>query len=144
MFIFAIDQELWSRELIECIISCDHSLCQKDILKSVYCFTIIFFTVYIFKHFLLFVPFSHQESAIMFLSLFWFFYAWIGINMWIYINIRYFEITQHRTKLSTSHIPNNVTMHNAKVRFWIAGSPHFIRRLATGILFPLFLNCYHC
>jgi hypothetical protein len=33
MFIFTIDQELWIRELMNHIISCDHSLGSKDILK---------------------------------------------------------------------------------------------------------------
>jgi hypothetical protein len=31
-----------------------------------YCFMILFFRVYIVKHFLLLVPFSHQRSTIMF------------------------------------------------------------------------------
>jgi hypothetical protein len=66
MFIFATDQELWTHELMDRIMSCDHSLGQKDILKFVYCFIILFLTVYILKHFLLLVPFSYQGSAIMF------------------------------------------------------------------------------
>jgi hypothetical protein len=44
--------------------SCDHSLGQKDILKFVYCFIILFFIVYILKIFLLLIPYSYQESAI--------------------------------------------------------------------------------
>jgi hypothetical protein len=51
MFIFVTDQELWARELMDCIMGCDHSLGQKDILKFVYCFMILFLTVYIFTHF---------------------------------------------------------------------------------------------
>jgi hypothetical protein len=51
MFIFVTDQELWARELMDCIMGCDHSLGQKDILKFVYCFMILFLIVYIFTHF---------------------------------------------------------------------------------------------
>jgi hypothetical protein len=66
MFIFATNQELWTRELIDLVMGCDHSLDREDILKFVYCFMILFFTVYILKYFLLFILFSHQESAIIF------------------------------------------------------------------------------
>jgi hypothetical protein len=66
MFIFITDQELWTRELIDRIMGCDHSLCGKDVLKFIYYFVILFLTVYIFKHFLLLVPFSYQGSVIMF------------------------------------------------------------------------------
>jgi hypothetical protein len=66
MFIFIIDQELWTRKLMYRIIGCDHSLNRKDILKFVYYFTIIFLTVHIFKYFLLLVLFSHQISTIIF------------------------------------------------------------------------------
>jgi hypothetical protein len=66
MFIFATNQELWSHELMDCIVGCNHSLCRKDILKFIYCFMILFLTVYIFKHFLSLVPFSHHRSAIIF------------------------------------------------------------------------------
>jgi hypothetical protein len=52
--------------LMDRIMGCAYSLDQKDILKSIYCFMILFLTVYIFKYFLLLVPFSHQWSAIMF------------------------------------------------------------------------------
>jgi hypothetical protein len=58
--------------------------------------------LYIFKHFLLLVLYNHQESAIMLTFKIWLSFAWIGINMWIHLNIRYFEIPQHRTGLSTS------------------------------------------
>jgi hypothetical protein len=66
MFIFTTDQELWTFELMYRIMSCDHSLDQKDILKLIYCFMIIFLIIYIFKYFLFLVPFSNQGSAIMF------------------------------------------------------------------------------
>jgi hypothetical protein len=68
MSIFATDQELWARELMDRIMGCDHSLGRNDILKFIYCFMILFLTIYIFNHFLLLVPFtfSHQGSAIMF------------------------------------------------------------------------------
>jgi hypothetical protein len=36
------DQKLWIRELMSRIRGCDHSLCQNDILKFVYCFMILF------------------------------------------------------------------------------------------------------
>jgi hypothetical protein len=42
MFIFVTYQELWVCELMDRIMSCDHSLGQKDILKFVYYFIIIF------------------------------------------------------------------------------------------------------
>jgi hypothetical protein len=45
--------------------SCNHSLGQKDILKFIYCFTILFLMVYIFKYFYL-LSFSHQGNAIIF------------------------------------------------------------------------------
>jgi hypothetical protein len=32
---------------------------RKDILKFIYCFMILFLTIYSFKYFLLLVPFSH-------------------------------------------------------------------------------------
>jgi hypothetical protein len=38
---------------------------RKDKLKFVYCFMILFLTIYIFKHFLLMVTCSHQGSSIM-------------------------------------------------------------------------------
>jgi polyphosphate kinase 2 (PPK2 family) len=65
MFILTTDQELYTRELIDRIMGCDNSLDQKDILKFIYYFMILFITVYIFKYFLL-VSFSHQESVVMF------------------------------------------------------------------------------
>jgi hypothetical protein len=40
---------------------CDHSLSQKEVIKFVYYFMILFLTLYI-----LLVPFSHQGSAIIF------------------------------------------------------------------------------
>jgi hypothetical protein len=64
--IFATDQELWAHELMNRIMGCNHYLGWKDILKFVYCFIILFHTEYIFKYFLLLVPFSHQGNAIMF------------------------------------------------------------------------------
>jgi hypothetical protein len=48
---FAIDQELWARKLIDCIMGGDHSLGWMEVLKFIYCFMILFLTVYIFKHF---------------------------------------------------------------------------------------------
>jgi hypothetical protein len=38
MFIFITDQELWSHELMSRIMSHDHSLYQKDILKFILLF----------------------------------------------------------------------------------------------------------
>jgi hypothetical protein len=55
MFIFTIDQELYTHELMDRIMGCNHSVGQKDILKFVYCFMILFLIVYIFKYFLLLV-----------------------------------------------------------------------------------------
>jgi hypothetical protein len=52
MFIFITDQELRTRELMDHIMSCDHSLDQKYILNFVYCFMIIFFTIYILNIFI--------------------------------------------------------------------------------------------
>jgi hypothetical protein len=69
MFKFIIDQELCARKLMDRIMYCGHFLDQKDILKFIYCFMIIFLTLYIFKYFLLLVSFSHQGSAIIFLFL---------------------------------------------------------------------------
>jgi hypothetical protein len=43
---------------------CYHSLGQKDIIKIIYYFMILFLTVYIFKYFLLLVSYSHKENAI--------------------------------------------------------------------------------
>jgi hypothetical protein len=45
--------------LIDHIMGCDHSLDQKEILKFIYCFIILFVTVYVFKYFLLLISFSH-------------------------------------------------------------------------------------
>jgi hypothetical protein len=64
---FIIDQELWTVKLMDRIMGYDHSLCQKEVLKYVYYFMILFLTVYVFKHFLLLVSFSHQGSTIIFL-----------------------------------------------------------------------------
>jgi hypothetical protein len=36
MFIFTIDQELWTHELMDYIMGCDHFLNQKDILLYLY------------------------------------------------------------------------------------------------------------
>jgi hypothetical protein len=38
MFIFTTNQDLWTRELIERIMSCDHSLGQKNMLKFILLF----------------------------------------------------------------------------------------------------------
>jgi hypothetical protein len=65
MFIFAIDQELWARKLMDHIMECGHSLSQNDMLKFVYYFMLLFFIIYICKHFLLLGLCSHQGSAIM-------------------------------------------------------------------------------
>jgi hypothetical protein len=46
------------------IMGYDHSLGWKDILKFVYCFMMLFLTIYIFKYILLLVPCSHKKSAI--------------------------------------------------------------------------------
>jgi hypothetical protein len=51
MFIFTIDQELWTHELMGRIKGCDHSLDRKDVLKFVYCFMILFLRVHIFEQF---------------------------------------------------------------------------------------------
>jgi hypothetical protein len=53
------DQELWACKLMNFIMGYDHSLHQKEVIKFAYCFMILFLIVYIFKHFLLLVPFSH-------------------------------------------------------------------------------------
>jgi hypothetical protein len=42
MFIFTTNQDLWARELMDRIMSCDHSLSQKDMLNLFYCFMILF------------------------------------------------------------------------------------------------------
>jgi hypothetical protein len=63
---FTIDQMLWAHKLMNRIMGCNHSLGQKKVPKFIYCFMILFLIVYIFKHFLLLVPFSHQGSAIIF------------------------------------------------------------------------------
>jgi hypothetical protein len=42
MFIFVTNQELWVREQMSHIISYDHSLGRKDILKFIYYFMILF------------------------------------------------------------------------------------------------------
>jgi hypothetical protein len=46
---------------MDCIMGCDYSLGGKEVLKFIYCFMILFLTVYI-----LLIQFSHQVSAIMF------------------------------------------------------------------------------
>jgi hypothetical protein len=51
MFILTIDLELWAYELMNRIMGYDHSLGQKDILKFIYCFMILFPTIYIHKYF---------------------------------------------------------------------------------------------
>jgi hypothetical protein len=38
MFIFTIDQDVWAHELMSRIMSCDHSLCQKNIFKFILLF----------------------------------------------------------------------------------------------------------
>jgi hypothetical protein len=87
IFIFAIEQELWACEIMDRIMGYNHFLDWKDIIKFIYCFMILFLTVYIFKYFLLLVPFSNHGSAIMFSFNFDYLFAWIRINMWIYIYI---------------------------------------------------------
>jgi hypothetical protein len=46
------------RKLMDRIMVCDHSVGRKEVLNFVYCFMILFLTIYIFKYFLLLVPFS--------------------------------------------------------------------------------------
>jgi hypothetical protein len=55
--------------------------------------------LYIFKHFLLLVS---CKSAIILSFKVWLSFVWIRISIWIHVNIRYFEIPQHRTWLPTS------------------------------------------
>jgi hypothetical protein len=43
---------------------CDYSLGRNDILKFIYCFMILFYTIYILNIYLLLVPCSDQESII--------------------------------------------------------------------------------
>jgi hypothetical protein len=62
---FTTDQKLRPHKLMDRIIGRDHSLGRNEVLKFVYCFMILFLTIYIFKYFLLLVPFSHQKSATM-------------------------------------------------------------------------------
>jgi hypothetical protein len=75
------------------IMSYDHSVDRKDIIKFIYYFMILFLSLYVIKYFLLLVPYSHQGSAIMLSFVIWLSFAWIGFNMWIYTNINYFEIS---------------------------------------------------
>jgi hypothetical protein len=48
MFIFEIDPESLSHELMDCIMAYNHSLIRKDILKFIYYFMILFLILYIF------------------------------------------------------------------------------------------------
>jgi hypothetical protein len=48
MFIFVTDQELRTHKLMDRSMSYNHSVDRKDILKFIYCFMILFLTVYIF------------------------------------------------------------------------------------------------
>jgi hypothetical protein len=50
MFIFAIDQGLWAREVLERIMGCEHSLNWNDILKFIYRFMILFLNIYIYTY----------------------------------------------------------------------------------------------
>jgi hypothetical protein len=63
---FVIGQDLLAWKLMYHIMGCDHSMILKEVFKFDYCLMVIFLTVYIFKYFLLLVPFSHQGSATMF------------------------------------------------------------------------------
>jgi hypothetical protein len=65
MLIFVIDQELWVHKLMCRIMGYDHSLGQKDILKFIYYFMILFL-IYLYI-FLLLISCNHQRSAIMLL-----------------------------------------------------------------------------
>jgi hypothetical protein len=76
MFIFITDQELYAYELMYHIMSCDNSLGRKDILKFIYCFMTLSFTIYIFKHFLLLIPFSRNCNNVLILSLIIFYLNW--------------------------------------------------------------------
>jgi hypothetical protein len=51
MFIYKIDQELWTRELMDRIVCYNYSLDRKDVFKFVYYFMILFFTVNILNIF---------------------------------------------------------------------------------------------
>jgi hypothetical protein len=81
MFIYIIDQDLWTRELISRIMSCDHSLTKMIHLNLFYCFMILF-----------------QCNIIIILSLIIFY---LNCNEHV-IDARYFKILQHHTGLSTS------------------------------------------
>jgi hypothetical protein len=50
MFILT-NQELYARELMDCIMGCGHSLGWKDILKFIYYLMILFLTIYILNIF---------------------------------------------------------------------------------------------
>jgi hypothetical protein len=63
---------------------CDHFMDQKNILKFIYYFMIIFLIVDIFKHVLLLQLYSHKGNVVI-LSLIIF--VEIGFNMSIHINI---------------------------------------------------------
>jgi hypothetical protein len=60
MFIFVKDQELWICELMSHIMSYDHSLGRKDIIKFVYYFMILFL-IYLYTFFTLSIMWSPKE-----------------------------------------------------------------------------------
>jgi hypothetical protein len=62
MFIFIIDQELLTRELMSRIIGYEHSLDRNDILKFVYFLLSYFLQYMLLNNFLLLVPYSDKEG----------------------------------------------------------------------------------
>jgi hypothetical protein len=47
MFIFTTDQELWARELMSCIMGCDHSLSLKEFLNQ---FNLLYIYICLYLH----------------------------------------------------------------------------------------------
>jgi hypothetical protein len=70
---------------------------RNDILKFIYCSMISYINI-----FLMLVPCNHQESLKILSLQIWLYFAWIKINMWIYINISYFKISHQSYQLVVS------------------------------------------
>jgi hypothetical protein len=85
MFIFTIDQDLWTRKLMSCIMSCDHSLGRSEriYLNLFYCFMILF-----------------QCNSVIILSLIIF---CLNCNQHV-IDTRHFKILQYHVRLSTIYL----------------------------------------
>jgi hypothetical protein len=83
------DKSYESHELMSCILEYDHSL--AEMICLILFIVPWFYFLYIYKYFLILVSCNNQGNTIMLSFKVWLSLAWIEINMWIHVNIKYLK-----------------------------------------------------